>query len=137
MQAITGIIETALYVDDLGRAVNFYQSLFGFSSLAGDARFHSFSVADRQVLLLFLRGSSVNPVPVPGGFIPPHDGSGTTHVGFSITRESLPDWEKKLVAQGVPIESRFTWAAGGISLYFRDPDGHLLELLTPGVWRIY
>ncbi|MGB8822056.1 MAG: glyoxalase, partial [Pseudolabrys sp.] len=23
------------------------------------------------------------------------------------------------------------------SLYFRDPDGHLLELATPGLWSIY
>jgi hypothetical protein len=22
-------------------------------------------------------------------------------------------------------------------VYFRDPDGHLLELLTPGVWSTY
>jgi catechol 2,3-dioxygenase-like lactoylglutathione lyase family enzyme len=21
--------------------------------------------------------------------------------------------------------------------YFRDPDGHLLEVVTPGVWNIY
>jgi len=26
---------------------------------------------------------------------------------------------------------------GGHSIYFRDPDGHLLELATPGLWAIY
>jgi hypothetical protein len=26
---------------------------------------------------------------------------------------------------------------GGASLYSRDPDGHLLELITPGCWAIY
>lgn len=26
---------------------------------------------------------------------------------------------------------------GGCSVYFRDPDGHLLELATPGVWINY
>ena len=26
---------------------------------------------------------------------------------------------------------------GGESLYFRDPDGHLLELVTPGLWPNY
>ena len=37
----------------------------------------------------------------------------------------------------IEIESRVTWPGGGTSLYFRDPEGHLLELLTPGVWQIY
>ena len=25
----------------------------------------------------------------------------------------------------------------GNSVYFRDPDGHLLELATPGLWWVY
>jgi catechol 2,3-dioxygenase-like lactoylglutathione lyase family enzyme len=37
----------------------------------------------------------------------------------------------------VAIESRMEWPRGGKSIYFRDPDGHLLEVLTPGVWAIY
>ena len=29
------------------------------------------------------------------------------------------------------------WERGGQSIYFRDPDGHLVELATPGIWAIY
>ena len=38
---------------------------------------------------------------------------------------------------GIEIESEVTWTRGGRSLYFRDPDGHLVELATPGVWEVY
>lgn len=137
MSTLSGIVETALYVSDLPRAVRFYAELFGLRTLRGDARFHAFSVAERQVLLLFLRGSSTSPTPTTGGSIPGHDGSGPLHLGFSIDRSELPDWERRLAQHGVPLESRVEWPAGGISLYLRDPDGHLVELLTPGVWEIY
>jgi catechol 2,3-dioxygenase-like lactoylglutathione lyase family enzyme len=32
---------------------------------------------------------------------------------------------------------RTDWPRGGRSVYFRDLDGYLLELATPGLWRIY
>ncbi|MEP7038442.1 MAG: glyoxalase, partial [Acidobacteriota bacterium] len=35
------------------------------------------------------------------------------------------------------IESKVKWERGGTSIYFRDPDKHLLELATPGLWTIY
>jgi len=41
------------------------------------------------------------------------------------------------VAAGITIELRKTWKYGGEALYFRDPDGHLLEVVTPGVWSIF
>jgi catechol 2,3-dioxygenase-like lactoylglutathione lyase family enzyme len=49
----------------------------------------------------------------------------------------LQAWEAWLGELGIPIESRQTWRHGGHALYFRDPDGHLLEVVTPGVWSIY
>ena len=42
-----------------------------------------------------------------------------------------------LAANGLAIEEEREWPRGGTSLYFRDPDGHLLEVATPGVWSIY
>lgn len=135
--AITGIVESILYVDDLPRAVAFYRDRLGLEPMTGDpARFQSFRVGG-QVLLLFKRGATLQPTPVPGGIIPPHDGSGPHHIGFAVTPEAYDQWRAKLAAEGVATEGEAGWPRGGRSLYLRDPDGHLLELVTPGIWPNY
>jgi catechol 2,3-dioxygenase-like lactoylglutathione lyase family enzyme len=136
---IEGIVETILYVDDLARAVAFYRDVLGLRVMAGDGvRFQALNPGGRQVLLLFKRGGTLEPLPVPtGGVIPPHDGRGPHHLGFAITHEAYEPWRERLAAAGVAIESEAKWARGGRSLYFRDPDGHVLELLTPGLWPNY
>ena len=137
MPALTGIIETALYVDDLDRASQFYESVIGLRRLQGDDRFRVYSVADKNVLLLFKRGATAQPVQTPVGLIPGHDGTGENHFAFAIASAELPAWEKHFAVHGVAIESRVHWPPGGASIYFRDPDGNLGELATPGLWPIY
>ena len=137
MPNVTGVLESSLYVQDLQRSVEFYVNLFAFERLASDDRFCSFSVAGTQVLLLFEKGASNQPMPIPGGVIPPHDGNGSLHVAFSIPAAEWDNWEGKLRSSGIEVESVVHWPRGGRSLYFRDPDGHLVELVTPGCWAIY
>lgn len=134
---VTGILETALHVNDLEGAIAFYQRLFGFEVMARDDRFCAMNVAGRDVLLLFKRGTTNRPMTVPGGTIPPHDGQGRLHIAFSIAAADLAGWEARLADQNVAVESTVNWPEGGKSLYFRDPDDHLLELATPGIWPIY
>jgi catechol 2,3-dioxygenase-like lactoylglutathione lyase family enzyme len=74
---------------------------------------------------------------IPGGIIPPHGGSGSLHFAFAIRAEDVRAWEQRLADAGIAIESRVRWELGGESLYFRDPDNHLLELATPGTWPSY
>jgi catechol 2,3-dioxygenase-like lactoylglutathione lyase family enzyme len=131
------VLETSLYVDDLQRSIDFYERVFGFEKLMSDDRFCALNVTNQQVLLLFVKGMTTQPITIPGGVIPPHDGSGTTHLAFSIPKESEPEWLEHLSAHSVEIESRVVWPRGGFSLYFRDPDEHLLELVSPGCWAIY
>ncbi len=88
-------------------------------------------------LLLFRRRASLETTRMPGGTIPPHDGSGPLHVAFGIASAELAAWEARLRAHDIAIEGRTDWPRGGQSIYFRDPDGHLLELATPGLWEIY
>jgi len=135
--SVSGLLETALYVDDPQRSAKFYTDLFQFETLFVDERMHVLSVVEKQVLLLFRKGGSSRPTHTPGGIIPPTDGSGNLHLAFAIPSTSLEAWEARLKEKGVAIESRVTWKRGGKSLYFRDPDKHLLELVTPGAWSIY
>jgi len=137
MPKLTGVIETCLYVDDLERAAHFYEDLFEFKRLIGDERFCALSVADRQVLLLFVKAATLEAIPTPGGMIPPHDGDGPLHVAFAIPAAAEAQWRSRLLEHAVPIESTVDWPRGGRSLYFRDPDQHLVELITPGCWSIY
>ena len=131
------VIETSLYVDDLERAAGFYDDVLELPRLNADQRFRAYDVGGRSVLLLFERGKTLETVHMPGGTIPPHDGHGPLHVAFAIAANALPEWELQLGRHGVEIEGRTDWSRGGHSIYFRDPDGHLLELATPGLWTIY
>jgi catechol 2,3-dioxygenase-like lactoylglutathione lyase family enzyme len=137
MPKLNSVVETALYVDDLSRARAFYEGSLGLPVLFANRRMCAFDVGGRSVLLLFLRGGSSEDMPTPGGTIPGHDGQGPLHIGFAVTAEELAAWERLLQERGIAVESRVTWSRGGTSLYFRDPDGHLLELATPGLWATY
>jgi catechol 2,3-dioxygenase-like lactoylglutathione lyase family enzyme len=134
MPALNGILETVLYVDDFDRARAFYEGLLGLTPVYSDRRMCAYDVGGRSMLLVFRRGESLETVTMPDGTIPPHDGEGPHHVAFSIAADELPQWETRLADFGVAIEGRTKWPRGGTSVYFRDPDGHLLELATPGLW---
>ncbi len=134
---VAGIVETILYVEDLARAVAFYRDELGLEPMTGDAtRFQAFRVGP-QVLLLFKRGGTLEPATVPGGVIPPHDGAGPQHIGLAVGADDYEPWLARLRARGIAIESETRWERGGRSLYFRDPDRHLVELVTPGIWPNY
>jgi catechol 2,3-dioxygenase-like lactoylglutathione lyase family enzyme len=134
---VGGILETALYVADVKRSAEFYRRLFGFSTLLESERLVALDVAGRNVLLLFVEGGTSEPFTVSGGVIPPHGGSGTSHFAFSIAAEDVEAWQRRLESGGTPVESVVSWPGGSRSIYFRDPDGHLAELMSPGFWSIY
>ena len=50
--------------------------------------------------------------------------------------ESLDYWRRRLRDQGVIIEKEMAWPRGGHSIYFRDPAGNSVELITPGLWGL-
>ena len=137
MLRVRRILETALDCDDLPRTAAFYASLFGAEPMLTSDRLVAIDAGEGTVLLLFQRGLSAEPVQLPGGLVPAHDAGGPGHLAFAIDATAIAAWEARLGELGIAIESRVTWERGGVSLYFRDPDGRSVELATPGVWRNY
>ncbi|MGA7038365.1 MAG: VOC family protein [Pseudolabrys sp.] len=137
MPKLDGILETAIHTEDMVRARAFYEDVLGLEPIYSDNRLSAYAVAERDVLLVFRKGTTEQTVALPSGTIPGHGGNGVLHVAFAIGKDELDHWEAHLASRGVAIEGRNDWERGGRSIYFRDPDGHLLELATPGLWSIY
>jgi lactoylglutathione lyase len=123
------LFETHLTVSDLRSSIDFYRQVVGLPLALEvperNAAFFWVGDSGRSLLGLWSLGTA------PLGL--------TLHVAFEVAMDDLLDAPKRLEAQGVTPLSFFGaetmepsvigWmpAAG---LYFRDPDGHLLEYLT-------
>lgn len=137
MLQLKRIIETALYVNNLDIAKEFYAKTFQLEVMVESDVLVALNIGDQNTLLLFKRGASLHTKYLSGGEIPHHDANGRIHVCFAIDKQDLPDWKERLARCGIPLEGRTEWPKGGSSIYFRDPDENLVELLTPGCWPIY
>jgi catechol 2,3-dioxygenase-like lactoylglutathione lyase family enzyme len=92
---------------------------------------HIFLRAGQGVLLLFNPEATQK----PDGF-PPHGASGPGHAALGIPADAVDYWRSRLQEHGIQIEKEATWPKGGRSLYFRDPAGNSVELVTPGCWGL-
>ncbi|SDD46116.1 VOC family protein [Ruegeria marina] len=129
------VLETVLYVDDLDAASEFYALVMNLPLAHEDRRMKVFRLTDQNFLLLFKTGDTRQPINVPGGTIPAHDGRHGMHVALSIDHDEVEAWAQRLQDNNIPIESTVRWPSGDTSLYFRDPAGNLVELATPDLWK--
>jgi catechol 2,3-dioxygenase-like lactoylglutathione lyase family enzyme len=129
---IKAVVETAIYVDDLRAAETFYGTVLGLRVMGKEPGRHVFfQVGEASVLLAFLAEATLKCDPLP-----PHGSTGPGHFALGIETESFHAWRKLLQGHGVTIEKEVEWPRGGKSLYFRDPAGNSVELVTPGVWGL-
>lgn len=129
---IHAVIETAIYVDDLDAAEDFYRRVLGLRVLGKDSGRHVFfQVGDANVLLAFLPEATIK-----GDLLPAHGAKGPGHFALGIEADALDAWRAQLKAEGVVIEQEVEWPRGGKSIYFRDPAGNAVELVTPGIWGL-
>lgn len=126
------IVETALYGEDLVALEAFYASVLRLKVLGSDYSRHVFLEAGpSSVLLLFKPSTTLRP-----GDFPVHGTQGPGHMAFGIDPDQLDSWRDWLHQRGVAIEKELSWPRGGRSIYFRDPAGNSVELITPGVWGL-
>jgi len=129
---IQAIIETAIYVDDLQAAETFYGTVLDLRVIGKEPGRHVFfQVGEASVLLAFLAEATLK-----GDQLPPHGASGPGHFALGIEVEAFDAWRNLLQVNGVSIEKEVEWPKGGKSLYFRDPAGNSVELVTPGLWGL-
>ena len=134
MLKIKGLLETALYARDLAVSAAFYERVLNLPVLLRNPRMAAFDAGRGSVLLVFQQGASTQDTSGERGTIPGHDARGRLHFALSIAANDLAGWRARLAQEGVAIVSEYHWPLGGMSLYFHDPDGHVGELATPGLW---
>ncbi|HEV3117702.1 MAG TPA: methyltransferase domain-containing protein [Gemmataceae bacterium] len=128
--AIETVVETAVYAEDLERCQGFYRDVLGLPVIGQEpGRQVFFRVGAASVLLLFNPTTTLR-----GGQLPAHGARGPGHFALGIRTDQLDPWRRHLAAHGVAIEKELSWREGSTSIYFRDPAGNLVELVTPGTW---
>jgi catechol 2,3-dioxygenase-like lactoylglutathione lyase family enzyme len=129
---IKAVVETAIYVDDLQAAESFYRTILGLPVIGKEPGRHVFfQVGEASVLLAFLAEATLK-----GDQLPSHGATGPGHFALGIEAETFDAWRNLLHDHGVSIEKEVEWPKGGRSIYFRDPAGNSVELVTPGVWAL-
>jgi len=132
MNEIRCLVETSVYVDDLDRAEAFYAKVLGLEVMVREAGRHVFfRVGNADVLLAFNPAETLK-----GGDLPAHGAVGPGHFALGIAADALDHWRRRLADHGVAIEQEVAWPQGARSLYFRDPAGNAVELITPGLWGL-
>jgi catechol 2,3-dioxygenase-like lactoylglutathione lyase family enzyme len=76
MPKLDGILETAIHTEDMVRSCAFYEGVLGLEPIYSDNRLSAYSVAGRDVLLVFRKGTTGLTVTLPSGTIPGHGGDG-------------------------------------------------------------
>lgn len=133
---IEGILETALYAEDLDAAERFYGSVLGLEKITRVGNRHVFFSLGQSVLLIF-NPAETSIAPAPDALpVPPHGAKGAGHACFRVSGERLDAMAERLKSFGVVIESDFRWPGGARSLYFRDPAGNSLECSEPALWGL-
>jgi catechol 2,3-dioxygenase-like lactoylglutathione lyase family enzyme len=133
---IRGVLEAAIYADDLDAARRFYGGVLGLPEVVAQDGRHVFFRCGQTVLLVFRPEASEQP-PAPDALpVPPHGARGAGHVCLTVAEADLPALLDHLTEAGIAIESDLRWPHGPRSIYVRDPAGNSVEFASPALWGL-
>jgi catechol 2,3-dioxygenase-like lactoylglutathione lyase family enzyme len=107
---------------DREESARFYERMFGFEYTGSMGHFTPVKIPSQSLSLDFDSDDSFEP----------------RHYAFKVSEAEFDDIFARIVAEGLPYGSgpfssedmEINHWNGGRGVYFRDPSGHLLELLT-------
>ena len=132
---INKVVETCIYSSDLESMKKFYVGILGLSVIQEEEDKLIFLKAGKSVLLIFdpLRTSINNDkLPTHGAMTPPS----SIHFAMEIEEQEYQPCKELLARNGIVIEKEIKCNSNTMSLYFRDPSGNLVELITRGGWPV-
>jgi catechol-2,3-dioxygenase len=132
---INKVIETCIYSSDLESMKKFYVDIVGLSVIQEESDKLIFLKAGKSMLLIFdpLRTSVNNGgLPTHGAMTPPS----SIHFAMEIEEKEYQTCKEDLGRNGIAIQKEVNWDGKTKSLYFRDPAGNLVELITSGGWPV-
>ena len=133
---LSGVLEAAVYVDDLDAAAGFYGGTLGLPEVLRQDGRHVFFRCGDTIVLAFRADMTRQSAPPDGLPVPPHGADGPGHICCAASGDALDRWRDRLEAAGVPIESDFRWPGGARSIYVRDPAGNSVEFAEPALWGL-
>ncbi len=128
---INGIKETCLYIKDIERTYDFYHDKLGFSVVSKVEGRHVFFRVGEDMLLCFLPESTKKEK-----VLPPHFAYGIQHIAFWTSNDDYEELKEQMQSSEIKITHEEYWESSKCSsFYFQDPDGHVLEIVTPELWN--
>lgn len=114
---ILGLNHITFAVSDIQRSTEFYTQVLGARLLLRGEKTVYMDLAGIWLALNYEPGARA--------------AATYTHIAFSVTAADLDSFRRRLQERGIELrQDRSRNPQEGKSLYFRDPDGHLLELHT-------
>jgi catechol 2,3-dioxygenase-like lactoylglutathione lyase family enzyme len=112
---------------------DFYTNILGLQFVCEEKDRYAFLKAGQSMLLIFnpnktlASDASNTQLPTHGAFAPPS----IIHFALEINEDNYGEARSILNEKNVKIEKEVTWEKGTNSIYFRDPAGNLVEIITP------